>query len=68
MFGVVALEPPLHWNVKLPLPPLGVAVNVTVDALGLHVTELIVTVGFGFTRSVPVQLVMQPLESVMVTL
>jgi len=65
---VVAVEPPLHWNVKLPLPPLGVAVSVTVAALGLHVTELIAAVGFVFTVSVPEQTVMQPLESVMVTL
>jgi len=68
MLWVVALESPLHWNVNGPVPLLGVAVSWIVVAFTLHAAELIATVGLGFTTRVPEQLVVQPLESVIVTL
>lgn len=55
---------PVQLNVKpLPLPPLGVAVSETDDAV-LQATVLTDTVGFGFTVRVPEQVVVQPFESV----
>src|SRR5262245_2334762 len=62
MLCVVALEPPLHWKVFVPVPPLGVAVSVTVVALALQLAELIDTCtagGFADAEDMPRQALFQ---------
>ena len=64
---VEVVAPVLQANVFAPVPPAGVAVNVAGNVLAQTEGLLTVTVGFGFTVSVPVLEPVQPFVSVTVT-
>jgi hypothetical protein len=64
---VEVVAPVLHAKVAVPVPPEGVAVNIAGSVLAQTSGLLTLTVGFGFTVSVPEPDPVQPFVSVTVT-